>query len=526
MSQLNEIKTFVFLDTETTGLPSEEGNKTKITELSMVAVQACHIRLGVFPRVQNKLNFCFNPRKMISLGSEDITGLSNFILEHSHSFSEETVTAINSFLNHNPQPICFVAHNGNNFDYPLLKTEINKTKSSIKENILCIDSLVTFRDFHLQEMKGTEEVDGGQKNPIPFEFYDQYDSILCDAAEKLEQECIVKALEVQKINETTPKKRKLMDNPISSTAKKKKEGASARSLNFGVSFKLCDIYTRLTNRPPKNLHHAEGDVLMLITCAATLGDKFVDWANENAKNFSEIPPMLITVSEQYASANLSLFGDFNFPSAIWDVEDYCSVAFPQLSATQAEIDSIETISNICALLNLFQSNEISNNRGVIILSPLDITVMKAANILIPEDSHHPLLQCNLPLKITNEYSSGEEYYYDFPNADFAAIRSSLEAIDWVVHSMEKSSDMVSIFYDILYSIIDFSAKKICQKNFRVGTPELKKLLYEKKSAHKFFKSARCPESYAAFSNLRSRCKFLARQCYADYIQRTEHSIIK
>ncbi|KAG5896850.1 hypothetical protein JTB14_024189 [Gonioctena quinquepunctata] len=192
---------------------------------------------------------------------------------------------------------------------------------------------------------------------------------------------------------------------------------------------------------------------------------------------------LITVSEQYASANLFLIGDFNLPSAIWDVEDYCSVASPQLSATQAEIDDIETISNICALLNLFQSNEISNNRGVIldlILSPLDITVMKAADILIPEDSHHPPLECNLPLKITNEHSSS------------AAIRSSLEAIDWdgAFHG-KKLSDKVSIFYDILYSIID---RFVPQKKFPCWhSPELKELLYEKKSAHKFFKSARCPE---------------------------------
>lgn len=70
----HDIKTFVFFDMETTGLPSEEHNKTKITELSMVAVQATHIRLGVFPRVQDKLNLCFNPKKMVSFEAEKLTG--------------------------------------------------------------------------------------------------------------------------------------------------------------------------------------------------------------------------------------------------------------------------------------------------------------------------------------------------------------------------------------------------------------------------------------------------------------------
>lgn len=72
--KLLNIKTFVFLDIETTGLPSQEHNKTKMTELSMIAVQENHIRLGVFPRVQNKLNLCFNPRKLISFEAEELTG--------------------------------------------------------------------------------------------------------------------------------------------------------------------------------------------------------------------------------------------------------------------------------------------------------------------------------------------------------------------------------------------------------------------------------------------------------------------
>lgn len=69
-----DIKTFIFVDIETTGLPTEEHNKSKITELSMIAVQAQHISLGVFPRVQNKLSLCFNPRKMVSLEAERLTG--------------------------------------------------------------------------------------------------------------------------------------------------------------------------------------------------------------------------------------------------------------------------------------------------------------------------------------------------------------------------------------------------------------------------------------------------------------------
>lgn len=55
--------------------------------------------------------------------------------------------------------------------------------------------------------------------------------------------------------------------------------------------KLTDIYQRITNTTPKTAHQAEADVLMLITCAAALGDVFVNWANQNAKKFSDIPAM-------------------------------------------------------------------------------------------------------------------------------------------------------------------------------------------------------------------------------------------
>lgn len=70
-----DIKTFVFLDSETTGLPAFEHNTTKITELCLISIQVEHIRLGICPRVQNKLNLCFNPLKRIHPEAENLTGI-------------------------------------------------------------------------------------------------------------------------------------------------------------------------------------------------------------------------------------------------------------------------------------------------------------------------------------------------------------------------------------------------------------------------------------------------------------------
>lgn len=80
-----QIKSYVFLDLETTGLPFLESSNPKITELCLISVQAEHILLGRTPRVQNKLNLCFNPYKIIYPHIEDKTG-NFFNINHSCMF--------------------------------------------------------------------------------------------------------------------------------------------------------------------------------------------------------------------------------------------------------------------------------------------------------------------------------------------------------------------------------------------------------------------------------------------------------
>lgn len=70
-----KINTFVFFDTETTGLPEYEFNRTRITELTMIAAGRDHLMecdKTVLPRVLHKLTLCINPRKLIT--STEITG--------------------------------------------------------------------------------------------------------------------------------------------------------------------------------------------------------------------------------------------------------------------------------------------------------------------------------------------------------------------------------------------------------------------------------------------------------------------
>lgn len=112
--------------------------------------------------------------------------------------------------------MCFVAHNGDRFDYPILKAELYKIGCELYDDILCIDSLQMFR--HLEEPSSTDLKESGcngtvvtspesQKlsKEIPIELCDGYDEILLEAINSFENEC-GNTEKVQIMNESTPKK--------------------------------------------------------------------------------------------------------------------------------------------------------------------------------------------------------------------------------------------------------------------------------------------------------------------------------
>lgn len=72
-----EIKTFIFFDTETTGLPVFEYNRTQITEMAFVACSSEHLldtSMNNLPRVLQKLVVVVNPMRMIQPKSTELTG--------------------------------------------------------------------------------------------------------------------------------------------------------------------------------------------------------------------------------------------------------------------------------------------------------------------------------------------------------------------------------------------------------------------------------------------------------------------
>ncbi|XP_052873043.1 uncharacterized protein LOC128278364 isoform X2 [Anopheles cruzii] len=144
---MTNVRTFVFLDLETTGLPWNEWNRTKITELSMVACSKQHLLESIshLPRVLHKLSLCFNPSRMISHGSSLKTGLYNDLLQYEGKFDSSAGEMVKIFLKRLQKPICFVAHNGYRFDFILLKKQLASLDVQLEGPLVCIDTLPAFR---------------------------------------------------------------------------------------------------------------------------------------------------------------------------------------------------------------------------------------------------------------------------------------------------------------------------------------------------------------------------------------------
>ncbi|KAM4019525.1 three prime repair exonuclease 2 [Anomaloglossus baeobatrachus] len=149
-----EVKTFVFLDLEATGLNQD---LPKITEICLIAVHVSSMENPVtnesgevqLPRVMDKLCFCVDPGKPLTEGASRITGLSNENINHSEKpkFDTNLIHAINQFVDRQAKPVCLVAHNGFFYDFPLLKTELLQQNEDFPGTMLCLDSLEAFRNL-------------------------------------------------------------------------------------------------------------------------------------------------------------------------------------------------------------------------------------------------------------------------------------------------------------------------------------------------------------------------------------------
>uniref|UniRef100_A0A8C9JJB0 exodeoxyribonuclease III n=1 Tax=Panthera tigris altaica TaxID=74533 RepID=A0A8C9JJB0_PANTA len=133
MSEVPRAETFVFLDLEATGLPSID---PEVAEISLFAVHRSSLEnpdrdesgVPVLPRVLDKLTLCMSPERPFTAKASEITGLSSDSLARCRKagFDSSVVRTLQAFLSRQEGPVCLVAHNGFDYDFPLLCTELRR----------------------------------------------------------------------------------------------------------------------------------------------------------------------------------------------------------------------------------------------------------------------------------------------------------------------------------------------------------------------------------------------------------------
>ncbi|CAG9792616.1 unnamed protein product [Diatraea saccharalis] len=290
------ISTYVFLDLETTGLPVEEHNKTKITEISMVAVKREHVldtRPGASPRVQNKVTLCLNPGRFIHPDCTKVTGLCNDLLEHESQFDLKVFHIINNFLDILQKPVCLIAQNGTCFDFPIVKRQLEKLGANFSDDLMCADCYHAFYDileFRKKSMRSYELI----REPTVTTTISETDNstVIPDNDNLLKQE---NTLNMKTVNETTPKRSVNSYKFVHKNVCKAKRRFPWSGEKPKESYKLANIYERVMNRPALEAHRAENDCILALECAVALGKDFVDWVDNNHYLFTDVKPMTIGV---------------------------------------------------------------------------------------------------------------------------------------------------------------------------------------------------------------------------------------
>jgi len=116
-------------------------------------------------------------------------------------------------------------------------------------------------------------------------------------------------------------------------------------------------------------------------------------------------------------------------------------------------------------------------------------------------------------------------FRDFKNVDYEPINEFLLSTNWVSELSNRSAnDAASFFNSKLSEAIDkfIPFKTFYEHKFPLWvSPELKRLIFQKKQAHLNFKKSGISIDYNAFSELRAKFKYLFKSNYRAYIEKTE-----
>ena len=337
---MQDIRTFVYFDLEATGLKSS--GRPRVCEISLIAVDTSDIlelhesllnitsdrtnedtsiQVETFsPRILNKLTLCVYPMATIVPLVSSMTGLDNYNLTGQSKFDRNIGNLLNIFLSCLPSPVCLVAHNGSEYDFPLLKAEMEKAGTKLGSEILCVDSYLGIKSIlkdrqqisselkAVTELANAGEFDSHMKEGTCAQLKPRIESdrvkhLCCNSNTSprhlIHQEAdhSIRPISVSTIskqeNESTPARSISLLYPKRRPKKGKEinyadKSKCRRKLNFSdmpTSFSLINLHKHFFGCSPNKSHGAEVDCLALMRVTAVLGNDWLEWAQQNSTQF-------------------------------------------------------------------------------------------------------------------------------------------------------------------------------------------------------------------------------------------------
>eukprot|EP00102_Acyrthosiphon_pisum_P026087 XP_016663297.1 PREDICTED: uncharacterized protein LOC107884849 [Acyrthosiphon pisum] len=213
------------------------------------------------------------------------------------------------------------------------------------------------------------------------------------------------------------------------------------------------------------------------------------------------------------------------PGIVWS-RDYIGLKILGCSTRASTL-----IGDSFSFLNFFQVNSHSNAHGslldLVFSNSSELSVNKSSLSLVISDPYHPSLDINYMLERSRGINKTRKFR-DFKNVDYEPINEFLLCIDWVSELHNRSTnDAASFFNSKLSEAIDkfIPFKTFHEHKFPLWvSPEIKRLIFQKKRAHLTFKKSGLSLDYNVFSELRAKCKYLSKSNYRAYIEKTERAL--
>ncbi|KAL3186045.1 hypothetical protein MRX96_028174 [Rhipicephalus microplus] len=319
--QQRQIETLVFLDLESTGLPDlMPRRKVNVTEVALVAVPR---KLLCTPlRCMHRLSFCVQPRNAVTLDAANITGLDNWDLQWCPSFGE-MAHVVEKFLYTLQPPICLVAHNGDKFDFPLLRAELKHAAPGIDLTaFFCCDSLPAFRKILGDAADPQEVAEVLELGKIGNEFWEAFEAADITSSSDSDEQLLSQPVE-RPMHQTPQNKAFACDgNPPPPKKRREESGqrpqqrqsvarrlfldaAPANGSNISsklsinkplvngkkVQFKLDKVYERVVGMEMPLAHEAEADCRALAEICARLGSRFLEYVDAEHHMLQNVTPM-------------------------------------------------------------------------------------------------------------------------------------------------------------------------------------------------------------------------------------------